>query len=240
MALLKNVNIVSRLQHHRERTISSEQLLHEVNTILNNSHEKDRKLHQLLTQPVDTNENKFVFDLLETDHIFHIDHIKKICIDYRLRFLSTRYFKGEFPQSTLNKIKLLEDLHDIDIKGYKIVAPSKLFKLENADDPLLLAPIGNGYYYLIDKWGNDLHPLRKYLMLPFKNLGNLIILIICLSLLITSLLPMKLFTSGNNSFGFWLLFMFVFKMTGSIVIFYGFALGKNFNHAIWNSKYFNA
>ena len=48
------------------------------------------------------------------------------------------------------------------------MAPSKLFKLKNADDPLLFASLGSDYFYLIDKWGNDLSYFRKISMWPFK------------------------------------------------------------------------
>mgnify|MGYP006897565197 CR=1 FL=1 len=33
---------------------------------------------------------------------------------------------------------------------------------------------------------------------------------------------------------------FIFKAIAAVVLYYGFAAGKNFNTAIWNSKYFNA
>jgi hypothetical protein len=32
----------------------------------------------------------------------------------------------------------------------------------------------------------------------------------------------------------------MFKAIAAMVLYYGFAAGKNFNTAIWNSKYFNA
>ena len=116
-------------------------------------------------------ENKFTFDLLDTDKIYHIDQIKEICIDYRLRFLDSKFFKGEIPQEGISRIKALEKAHNIEIKGFKIIAPSKLFRLEDKDDPLLFAPIGNQYFYLIHRWGNDLHPLRKaFLFQTFKNI----------------------------------------------------------------------
>ncbi|ETN95384.1 hypothetical protein [Zhouia amylolytica] len=240
MAILSRVDVVSKLQNYRDALRSSKLILEEVHAILNKEENRDIRIKSQLDSESEILENNFNFDLLNTESIFHINQIKKICIDYRLRFLSTTYFKGDFPQKTINKIKLIETQHQIQIKGYRIIAPSKLFKLKNADDPLLFAPIGNNYFYLIDKWGKNLHPLRKYLMLPFKNLRNLILLVLLLSLLVTSLLPIRLFTTNPDKATFWLLYMFVFKMIGSIVIFYGFALGKNFNHAIWNSKYFNA
>ena len=33
--------------------------------------------------------------------------------------------------------------------------------------------------------------------------------------------------------------LFMFKAVAGIALYYGFAKGKNFNTAIWNSKYYN-
>ncbi|MEP6005164.1 MAG: hypothetical protein ABJ248_17030, partial [Maribacter dokdonensis] len=184
--------------------------------------------------------NKFNIDLLNSDKIYHTKEIKQICIDYRLRFLDTKYFKGTIPAEGLSKIKALEKEHDTEIKGFKIIAPSKLFKLEDKDDPLLFASIGNGYYYLIHQWGNDLHPFRKLLMWPFKNMANLIILVLLISFLVTLMIPNGLFSKSSTNAQFWILYFFMFKCIASVVIFYGFALGKNFSPAIWNSKYYNS
>jgi hypothetical protein len=126
------------------------------------------------------------------------------------------------------------------MKAFKVLAPSKLFKLADKDDPVLFAPIGNGYYYLIHKWGNDLHPLRKWLVWPFKNIANLALLIVLVSYLFTMMIPEGLFSKSGSSAEFWIIFFFMFKSIAAVVLFYGFALGKNFNPAIWNSKYFNA
>ncbi|MEM8846889.1 MAG: hypothetical protein AAGD17_07275, partial [Bacteroidota bacterium] len=190
------------------------------------------------SKAIDTND--FVFDLLETDRIYHIDQIKKICIDYRLRFLDSRYFKGQIPQKAFDKIKQMELEHNIEMKGFKIMAPSKLFKLEDKDDPLLFAPIGNGYFYLIHKWGNDLSPFRKLLVWPFKSIVNLTLFTLVISYFATLLVPNGLFSKNDSATEFWIIYFFMFKCIASVVIFYGFALGKNFNPAIWNSKYFNA
>ncbi len=201
-------------------------------------HEK-RILHNLDTSSHEVT-NNYDFDLLETQKIYHLDQIKKICIDYRLRFLDTKYFKGKLPKSAISAIKQLEKKHDTTLKGFKIIAPSKLFKLENADDPLLFAPIGNDYFYLIHKWGNDLHPLRKIMMWFFKSFENLLVLTFLVSLLLTFMVPNGLFSKTSNTSTFIMIFFFMFKSVAAVVLFYGFALGKNFNTAIWNSKYFNA
>ena len=112
--------------------------------------------------------------------------------------------------------------------------------MENADDPLLFAPIGNDYYYLIHKWGNDLSPFRKWLMMPFRNFENLVFTTLMVSFLVTFMVPDGLFSNGMTPTEFWMIFFFMFKSVAAIVIYYGFAAGKNFNTAIWDSKYFNA
>ena len=183
--------------------------------------------------------NQFDFEQLETKPIFHRDTIKKICIDYRLRFLDLDYFKGDVPVEAIESIQALEQAHNTELQKMKIVAPSKLFKLKNADDPLLFVPIGNQYYYLIHKWGNDLHPLRKLLMWPFKNIITSILSILLLSLILTSFMPLTLFRAEPNWSDFILIFMFMFKSIAAIVIYYAFAAGKNFSRAIWDSTYYN-
>ena len=237
--LFKPTNIQEQL-HKAKRQFSEEQIIREVYLLLQKSAREEEKILKKISGNTSRVENSFNFDLLETDRIFHIDQIKEICINYRLRFLDSKYFKGEIPHKTISKIKLLEEKHEMEIEGFKIVAPSKLFKLADKDDPLLFAPIGNGYFYLIDKWGNDLHPMRRILVWPFKNIVNLTLLVILISFLTTLFVPNGLFSKTNSQKEFMIIFFFMFKSVAAVVIFYGFALGKNFNPAIWNSKYFNA
>ncbi len=183
--------------------------------------------------------NQFDFEQLETKRIFHRDTIKKTCIDYRLRFLDLDYFKGDVPVEAIESIHALEQAHNTELQNMKIVAPSKLFKLKNADDPLLFVPIGNQYYYLIHKWGNDLHPLRQFLMWPFKNIITSTLSILLLSLVLTSFMPLTLFRAEPNWSDFILILMFMFKSIAAVVIYYAFAAGKNFSRAIWDSAYYN-
>ncbi len=239
--LLPKTNIEQKLSSIKKKRILAEDIdLKQVYSILSNL---DNELDRIENNVIIVNgvaNNKFNIDLLNSDKIYHTKEIKQICIDYRLRFLDTKYFKGTIPAEGLSKIKALEKEHDTEIKGFKIIAPSKLFKLEDKDDPLLFAPIGNGYYYLIHQWGNDLHPFRKLLMWPFKNMANLIILVLLISFLVTLMIPNGLFSKSSTNAQFWILYFFMFKCIASVVIFYGFALGKNFSPAIWNSKYYNS
>ena len=237
---LKRTNIEEKLSSITKKEIAQADLIESVYELLKKDTEKVERIEKKLAGNSKGIQNNFDFDQLETDKIYHIDQIKRICIEYRLRFLDSKYFKGEIPTEGISKIKALEKVHNIDINGFKIIAPSKLFRLEDKDDPLLFAPIGNNYYYLIHRWGNDLHPLRRAFAWPFKNIVNLTAIVLLIAYFITLLVPEGLFSKNNSSAEFWIVFFFMFKSIASVVIFYGFALGKNFNPAIWNSKYFNS
>ncbi|GMN09077.1 hypothetical protein MTsPCn9_04670 [Croceitalea sp. MTPC9] len=235
--ILQKTNIEDKLLRLKSKSSSENKILSEVQKIL--AQDFEGKIENRLASSSQAVDNQFVFDLLETDKIYHIEQIKRICTDYRLRFLDSKYFKGKIPQKAISKIKHLEKEHNMILEGFKIMAPSKLFKLEDKDDPLLFAPIGNGYFYLIHKWGNDLHPMRKLLVWPFKGMINLTITTLVVSYFAAILVPDGLFSKSNSNAQFWILFFFMFKTIGAIVIYYAFAQGKNFNPAIWNSKYFN-
>lgn len=219
--LLPRTNIEKALSKTRELTLEA----HESN------------LESLIKSLDIKSLNAFDFDLLATDKIYHLDQIKKVSIDYRLRFLDLKYFKNKLPQEALDTIQALESAHDTQLGSFKIMAPSALFRLEKTDDPLLFVPLGKDYYYLVHKWGNDLHPLRKVLMWPFKNIWNLMLAVFAFSWILTELTPMGLFTRTPDSSSYWMLLFFMFKAVASVVLYFGFALGKNFNPAIWNNRY---
>ena len=184
--------------------------------------------------------NDFDIDKLKSKNIYHISDIKKICIDYRLRFLNIKYFKADIPLTAQTKLKTFKKEQKLNILDLKIMAPSKLFKLKNADDPLLFCNLGNEYFYLIDKWGNDLSFFRKISMWPFKSLTNILFFIAFLSLLATLIIPKGIFVYDNSpNAEFFITYLFMLKSIVAIVLFFGFSLGKNFNKAIWNRKYFN-
>jgi len=182
-------------------------------------------------------QNNFDFDQLETHRIYHEDEIRDVCIQYRLRFLDLKYYKSDLPESAHQAIVKIEKDHDTVLADFKLMAPSVLFRLKRQDDPLLFVPLGNKYYYLVHKWGNDLHPLRKLMMWPFRNIWNLLLTVAAVSWVVTEITPMDLFTKTPDPTSYWMLFFFMFKAIASVVLFYGFALGKNFNPAIWNNKY---
>ena len=181
--------------------------------------------------------NVFDIDTLDFSRVYHLETIKKVCIDYRLRFLDLKYFKGALPEAAYDQIDAVEKQHQTSLSDFKIMAPSILFRLVRTDDPLLFVPMGNDHYYLIHKWGNDLSPFRKAMVWPFKSVWTLLLTLLAVSYALTLITPMGLFTKTPDASTFWMLYFFMFKALASIVLFVGFALGKNFNPAIWNNKY---
>jgi hypothetical protein len=238
---MKRLNLLEKLDKERSK-VDESKVLEDVKQFLKQLQDEDEAIEKsvLETSYDDNDYNSLDFDKMESDRIYHISQIQKICVNYRLRFLDSNLFKGDLPQEAINEIKHLNEEHETKLKGFKVMAPSKLFKLKNADDPILMAPIGNGYYYFIHKWGNDLHPLRRMLVWPVKTLENFIFTMFFISLLVTALVPKNIFFDESSRVEFFMLFIFMFKWLLGIALYYGFAKGKNFNESIWQSKFYNA
>jgi hypothetical protein len=151
--------------------------------------------------------------------------------------LDTHLFKGEYPKELYSIIPNLENDHKIQLKDFKIMAPSKLFRLKTKEDPLLFVPIGNGYYYLVHKWGDDLKSYRKILVWPFKNINTLIFTSIILSLLSTAI--GSAFFNDFSDTQLLVIFIFNIKTFVFVTFYLLFMMRKNFNESIWNSKYKN-
>jgi len=179
---------------------------------------------------------------LDEDKIFSLEEIKELCLKYRLRFLSTKYFKKEYPQEAIQKIKETEALSGKKIDAFAILAPAKMFNLEDANkDPLLFAPLSDGRFYLIHKWGTDLSSWRKYTAWPSKTLTNLLITLVTLSVLLAAIIPTDWILEGGAYLNFYRFGFIAFNMiflTG-IVSYFWLAMNQKFSVEAWNSSTFN-
>ncbi len=237
--MLANKGIIeNELLQKRNHFKTEAAILEEVSRILNqNEHARDA-IKETLHAKSSTDSNDFNPDLLQTDKIYHLTQIRSVCINYRLRFLDSSQFKDGMPEEAISKINALEKLHETKLEGFKIMAPSKAFELKNADDPLLFAPIGNDYYYLIHQWGNEINPLRKWLVKPFENLMNFTWFCLILSLIITWLTPENNL-SKSIPMARTIIFLFAFKSVIAVLMYAFFMMGKNFNNAIWSRPFYN-
>ena len=228
---MKKVNLFEELINERSKQITSEELRTAIKSIWSN----DDQIKKSLNKKNDNKHNDLKFDKMKTRNIFHKDTIKKICVRYRLRFLDSNLFKGEYPKNITKIIGKIERKHNTTLSNFMIMAPSKLFKIKSPDDPILFVPIGNDYYYLIHKWGEEFNYLRKLMVLPFKNIDNLTIFSVLVSVLFALL--GKLFMPSLTFSEVFILFLFLVK--GFIFIFFYmfFLTRRNFSESIWNSKY---
>lgn len=234
--MLNPINLQEELVKVRKRQLKKTELLTWVETIFNDLDNRRAETLQQLQSSENNSINQFEIDKVDGNAIFHISQIKKICIDYRLRFLDTKYFKGDYPAEVISKIHQLEKEHHTKLDGFKIVAPSVLFKLKKADDPMLFVPMGNDYYYLIHKWGSDLHPLRKLKYWSAKNAENFAVALFVISFVCT-IISYRLFSKEANVVNFIVLFLFFLKGAIGFGLFFGISSGKNFSEYAWKSKY---
>lgn len=232
---MKKVNLFEELLQERNKQISTNELTSLLKNIWSKEDSKKERITKSLKNANNGSFNQLKFDKMETKNIFHKDTIKNICIRYRLRFLDSNLFKGEYPKNITKIISDIELKHDTNLKNFMIMAPSKLFKIKSPDDPILFIPIGNDYFYLIHKWGEEFNYLRKLLVLPFKNIDNLTIFSVMVSVFFALL--GKLFIPSLTLSEVFILFLFLVK--GFIFIFFYtfFLTRKNFSESIWNSKY---
>jgi hypothetical protein len=231
-------NIENELLSTRRKAIAEAQIIEQVRQLLAN-HELERlAIREKIDSGNTVVSNAFNPELLETDKIFHLTQIRQICIDYRLRFLDTHYFKNGIPEEAVSKINHLEKLHNTELHGFKIMAPTKAFQLLSYDDPLLFAPIGNDYYYLIHQWGNDISPTRKWIVKPYKNLLNFVLFCLLISVVLTAFVPENNL-SKTVPMATIIIFLFMFKSIVAVLMYGFFMMGKNFNTAIWDREYFN-
>ena len=232
---MRKVNLFEELLKERNKEISSSELKQLIKNIWTKDEAKKSQILKSLHKKNSQNYNELEFNKMESKNIFHKKTIRKICVMYRLRFLDSNLFKGDYPKNITSIISSLEKSHNTKLKDFMIMAPSKLFKIKSPDDPILFVPIGNDYYYLIHKWGKEFNLLRKLIVLPFKNIDNLTIFSILVSVVFA--LIGKLIMPSLTISEVFILFLFLVK--GFIFIFFYlfFLTRRNFSESIWNSKY---
>ena len=232
---MRKVNLFEELLKERNKEISSDELNSIIKNIWTNDDSKKDQIKISLNEKNNNKFNQLKFDEMESKNIFHKNTIKKICVRYRLRFLDSNLFKGEYPKNISRIITDLESKHETSLSNFMIMAPSKLFKIKSPDDPILFVPIGNDYYYLVHKWGKEFNKLRKLMVLPFKNIDNLTIFSILVSVFFA--LVGKLVMPNLTSSEVFILFLFLVK--GFIFIFFYmfFLTRRNFSESNWNSKF---
>jgi len=143
-------------------------VMNQINSLLSNFENDDREF--LANRGLKYQKHK------EREHgIYTLNEIKKVAVDYRLRFLPLEKFKGEFDVSAIQIMRSFEYENPAQSNyrnafDYYILAPSSQFELEEwkRKDPLLFVRVNSGYK-LLHSWGNDLSLWRKIFYFPLRT-----------------------------------------------------------------------
>lgn len=238
------VNLELKLREQREklRAEDARQVLDAFQKMLNRVDAEDEKI---LTDIFGSAGQANQLDLtkLNPNRIFGVDEIQKICIDYRLRFLDAKYFKGEIPYAAIAEVKRIQKNQTEEITGFKLIAPAGMFHLKEKDkDPLLFINLGNGHYYLVHKWGKELNRWRKMLVYPFRSFESLFFTIIGFAFLLAASVPSDVMMGPKDTTSMHIrviFFLYLFFAFSGLTALYGFSRMKNFSVALWKSRYFD-
>jgi hypothetical protein len=241
--MFEKVNLKRALLNERnvQKENSENQILSQFKGLFEAEWENDRRVRQTINKGA-TSAILPTADKLSEERIFEIDSIKNLCIKYRLRFLSTKRFKGKMPLSAFSSVKETEQIVGHNIDAFMIAAPSKMFTLEDSNkDPLLFAPLEDGRFYLIDKWGDDMAWYRKIVNWPFTSPITLLSTVLSLSGLMTVLIPSSLLSASGDFLSFMRLVAFGWNVVFllGITSFLWFASHAKFSIHAWNSSTFN-
>ncbi len=242
--MFEKVNLEVELNKQREtyRRTEGDEVVSEFKSMFEADWERDGRLRSAMRT------ENISFELpgpegLDEERIYNLESIRTICIKYRLRFLGTNLFRGEIPQPALTQIKRTENQLDISLESFMIVAPAKMFRLEDANrDPLLFAPLSDGRFYLLARWGNDLSWHRALRAWPVRSPLHLAATVVVIAAIISLFLPTEwLSTRQLGYFNFFRLLAFAINFTilGGLISYFWFVLYQKFSWYAWNSRTFN-
>lgn len=205
------------------------------------------------------------FDEKFKGRVYTSEQIKKLCMDYNLRFLNSQRYTGSLDVEITAKLKEFAKECDLDLMQalqhdkFYIMAPADCFILDKKEftskaairraeqDPVIFYRINNAkgedVYRMIHKWGNDFSIFRLIQGFKWKNIFNYHIYhtltaMIPVSFLYSFLAPMSMLYVG-----FWPLAI-IFALS-NFVAFLSFTIKKQdegeeisdfFSHANWNSN----
>ncbi|MCO6483469.1 MAG: hypothetical protein J5I62_11835 [Flavobacteriales bacterium] len=181
---------------------------------------------------------------LAPHRLFSREVIRRTCIKYRLRFLPSGRFKGPIPSQAVTAVRHLEKRTGMPAKGFMILAPAGRFKLSDCDaDPMLFVPVGEDLYYLVHRWGRDMHPLRAVTAWPVRNWPQFVATSFVAALLIGALIPTAWVAAKADAswWGSYRLgaFFCTAMLVGAITSYCWWAFFGQFSRDAWDSKTFN-
>lgn len=179
------VNLHEKLRQYNEVTIEKDQeelILKEANSIIESHHQSDLDILRHIgmansidkAQSIKTNQINYE----KFGEVYDISAIKKLAVNYRLRFLRSNKYKGSIDPLLAVKLKefcakngINPELRYRDEQMFYILAPANSFNLEKRPkDPIMFYKIDSDKYAFVHKWGNDFSPIRLILKYPLRSI----------------------------------------------------------------------
>ena len=239
--MFKKTDIAAALSELRVQSRTAEDnIISESNRILINDLFTENKILQNLKQYADSYEVISEEDV-NSERIFTLKEIKMMAIQYRLKFLDSKYYKFEIPYEAVLKIKELNTTCKKELKHFRILSLAEAFSDKiPKKNAALFVKTNHDNYYVIHTWGSDLEGSRKWKYWPLKNVETLAATIFIFTLLVTLLLPTHLITldrkatywCGYRAGTFFHLLIFFTGFTTYFTI----TFAKNFSSSNWNKS----
>lgn len=238
--IFSKINLKTELIRRRN---AQQALLDEVHMILEESSRKDEEVLQRLYNGFEKEVSTLYADPADEIRVFDIAEIQKLCIRYRLRFLSSSHFRSEYPYAAIAEIRAFERKYSTKIEEFYIAAPEHTFNLENINkDPLLFARLGERNFYLIHQWGNDLPWYKKFTLWPLQTFKTLFITLWFLAAALAFVIPSSIINISSFEAEMYLrlwLTVHCFIAFFGFTVWAGFTFDKTVSSKNWNSKYYN-
>jgi hypothetical protein len=244
--MIKNIDLHKVLQNYQTGNVELQQdkLLVEAYNILNGTNIKST-INEDFDYSSESNilNELTITKVLDSNRIFSINEIRKVSIDYHLRFLDSKNYVAEIPYNVHLKCSAFE-LRTGKPVNFKVLTEANNFKAKYPNTQhLIFADLGNNEFYFIMKWGNPFSTYRKITSFPFKSFETVLVSVLLSALLITIITPSSLiithgkpedyFSMARAAFYFYCVIFFAAVYTYYIV-----ALRKNLNITEWDSASF--
>lgn len=244
--MIKKIDIHKVLKNHQKGNteVEQEKLLLEAYNILNGTNIKSTIKEDFdYSSEFNILNELTITKVLDSKRIFSINEIRKVSIDYHLRFLDSKNYVAEIPYNVHLKCSAFELRTGKPIR-FKILTEANNFKAKFPNTQhLIFADLGNNEFYFIMKWGNPFSTYRKITSYPFKSFETVLVSVLISALLITMLTPSSLiithgkaedyFSMARTAFYFYCVIFFA-----AVYIYYIVALRKNLNTTEWDSSSF--
>ncbi|MFN4854167.1 MAG: hypothetical protein ACK5JC_07100 [Bacteroidota bacterium] len=238
-----NITQVSLRNELNRRRKAPADVLDQVRQIFENEEKREAEILRRLTQKAAAEDLPLELHEEDKKNLYHVDHIRDLCIQYRLRFLPSSVYKKDFPAEALHKIKAFESRYGYKTAAFSMVAPEAVFSLSDINaDPMLFADLGNGYYYLLHTWGRDMSRMRSILCYPLRSIYHFTLSVFIAALIFSFSFPFSIM-GFHDKFEFSVRCWFALHC---MIAFFGFGIfigsttQQMFSDSSWNSKHFNS